>query len=234
MIGVGSGTYSDPRPERAARYNIYTVEKPPDRRVCLAQRAARVFAQHRRVCLLAVGIERHVDRLAAQRASKRVGHRPRVEVLPVGARHKGPLLRAELHSTACTSGGRGRRLAGGPGARSSSRKRGTACRRRVPARRHRSRGTQRPWPASAVQPAPRAGSGPASLRAPPSLTAPRYARLVASSPRAACAASAAAGRSYDPRRRAADRVQLGLAAGAGSRTADRAACARPGCGFRPR
>ncbi|HNN97811.1 MAG TPA: metallophosphoesterase [Pseudomonadota bacterium] len=27
VIGVGSGTYSDPRPERAARYNIYTVEK---------------------------------------------------------------------------------------------------------------------------------------------------------------------------------------------------------------
>lgn len=27
VIGVGSGTYSDPRPARAARYNIYTVER---------------------------------------------------------------------------------------------------------------------------------------------------------------------------------------------------------------
>lgn len=30
VIGVGSGTYSDPRPERAARYNIYTVERQAD------------------------------------------------------------------------------------------------------------------------------------------------------------------------------------------------------------
>jgi 3',5'-cyclic AMP phosphodiesterase CpdA len=27
VVGVGSGTYSDPRPDRAARYNIYTIEK---------------------------------------------------------------------------------------------------------------------------------------------------------------------------------------------------------------
>jgi 3',5'-cyclic AMP phosphodiesterase CpdA len=32
VIGVGSGTYSDPRPDRAARYNIYTVrEEGPQR-----------------------------------------------------------------------------------------------------------------------------------------------------------------------------------------------------------
>lgn len=27
VIGVGSGTYSDPRPDRCARYNIYTIER---------------------------------------------------------------------------------------------------------------------------------------------------------------------------------------------------------------
>lgn len=31
VIGVGSSTYNDPRPERRARYNIYTVEASPAR-----------------------------------------------------------------------------------------------------------------------------------------------------------------------------------------------------------
>jgi 3',5'-cyclic AMP phosphodiesterase CpdA len=31
VIGVGSSTYNDPRPERRARYNIYTVEAAPAR-----------------------------------------------------------------------------------------------------------------------------------------------------------------------------------------------------------
>lgn len=31
VIGVGSGTYDDPRPERRARYNIYTVRRDGDR-----------------------------------------------------------------------------------------------------------------------------------------------------------------------------------------------------------
>jgi 3',5'-cyclic AMP phosphodiesterase CpdA len=31
VIGVGSSTYNDPRPERRARYNIYTVETSPPR-----------------------------------------------------------------------------------------------------------------------------------------------------------------------------------------------------------
>jgi 3',5'-cyclic AMP phosphodiesterase CpdA len=29
VIGVGSGTYADPRPDRAARYNLYTIRRAP-------------------------------------------------------------------------------------------------------------------------------------------------------------------------------------------------------------
>jgi hypothetical protein len=32
VIGVGSGTFADPRPDRRARYNIYTIGRQPPRR----------------------------------------------------------------------------------------------------------------------------------------------------------------------------------------------------------
>ena len=44
VIGVGSGTYTDPRPERRARYNIYTIDPERRRLVAIERRVHDVGA----------------------------------------------------------------------------------------------------------------------------------------------------------------------------------------------